>query len=142
MDSSNASTTLLVAEDDDEDYLVVLESLQGSGLFGWLRRVKDGEELLEALHDGTPPPSLILLDLNMPRMDGREALRRIRGEGSLRGIPIAVLTSSEAEADVVRAYGLGVEYFVRKPVEFDQILDIIRAVEAVRRASEGAAHGS
>jgi two-component system response regulator len=130
----HAQTTVLVAEDDDEDYLVVLEGMRDAGLFQALHRVKDGAELLDFLYKrppwtDAPEPSLLLLDLNMPRVDGREALQTIRSDPDYVKLPIAVLTSSQSDEDLVRAYGLGVLYYVRKPVEFAQILDIVRVVE-------------
>ncbi len=130
---------IVVAEDDEEDYLFVLESLKNAGLFGDLTRVTDGEALIEHLRSCQTLPALVVLDLNMPKVDGREALKIMRGDPLLRGIPVAVLTSSPTEEDVVRAYDLRVEYYVRKPVEFEQMLDIIRAVEAAQK-DPAAAH--
>ena len=130
---------IVVAEDDEEDYLFVLESLKNAGLFGGLTRVSDGEALLEHLQGCDTLPALVVLDLNMPKVDGREALKAMRGDPRLRGIPVAVLTSSQTEEDVVKAYDLKVEYYVRKPVEFEQMLDIIRAVEEAQK-DPAAAH--
>ena len=125
---------IFVAEDDDDEgYLAFLESLREAGVFAELLRFKDGASLLDAVRAGERTPALILLDLNMPRMDGREALRLLRGETRTRDIPIAVLTASQAEEDLVRAYGIGVEYFVRKPAPFEQLVDIIKTETAMRR---------
>jgi CheY-like chemotaxis protein len=97
-------------------------------------RVKDGEELMDFLrHRGgfaeerlSPQPSLILLDLNMPRKDGREALREIKSDPVLRRLPVVVLTTSRAEEDVVRSYELGVNSFITKPVTFQGLLEAVR----------------
>ena len=100
-----------------------------------VKRVKDGEELLEYLRrqgafskSETPQPSLILLDLNMPRKDGREALREIKSDPKLRHIPVVVLTASRAEEDVVRSYEYGVNSFITKPVTFQGLVDAMKAL--------------
>jgi len=99
-------------------------------------RVKDGEQLMDFLrHRGaygdqrsSPQPSLILLDLNMPRKDGREALREIKSDPALRHYPVVVLTTSHAEEDVVRSYELGVNSFITKPVTFQGLLEAVRVL--------------
>jgi CheY-like chemotaxis protein len=128
--------TILLADDDPDDRMMAAEALQESRLANDLRFVQDGEELLEyLLHRGkfsdpqeSPKPGLILLDLNMPRKDGREALREIKADPNLRSIPIVVLTTSKAEEDIYRTYDLGVNSFITKPVTFDGLVDVMRAL--------------
>lgn len=125
--------TLLLADDDPDDRMMALEAFEESRLANNIVTVEDGQELLDYLYcagryAGTTPtrPAIILLDLNMPRVDGREALGRIKSDPDLRRIPVVVLTTSKAEEDVVRAYDLGVNSFITKPVTFDQLLTVIR----------------
>ncbi|HZS08068.1 MAG TPA: response regulator [Blastocatellia bacterium] len=128
------SITILVADDDPDDRVLIREALEESRLANDLRFVEDGEELMDYLsHQGryaspgaAPRPGLILLDLNMPRKDGREALREIKGDPRLRSIPIVVLTTSKAEEDIYRTYDLGVNSFITKPVTFDSFVELIR----------------
>lgn len=111
------------------------DALREARLHNDLRTVVDGVELLEYLrHQGAyadrssaPPPGLVLLDLNMPRMDGREALREIKGDPQLRTLPVVVLTTSKAEEDVVRTYELGVNSFISKPVTFLGLVEVMKA---------------
>ncbi len=129
---------VLLAEDDDDDYLLTVEALRHNQFADELMRVSDGEELLHYLrHSGayrnpeqSPTPSLVLLDLNMPRKDGREALQEIKSDPKLRHIPIVVLTTSRAEEDIIRSYQLGVNSFIKKPVTFQGLVD---AMGALRR---------
>ncbi len=129
---------ILLAEDDDDDYLLTVEALHHNHFADELMRVSDGEELLQYLrHSGvyrnseqSPAPSLVLLDLNMPRKDGREALQEIKSDPKLRHIPIVVLTTSRADEDVIRSYQLGVNSFIKKPVTFQGLVD---AMGALRR---------
>jgi len=129
--------TLLVAEDDDDDFLLARRALEGSRLANPIHRVRDGEELLDYLHHrstyaapgSSPAPALILLDLNMPRLDGREALRAIKSDARLRTIPVVVLTTSRAEEDVLRSYELGVNSFIRKPVTFDGLVEALAVIK-------------
>ncbi len=126
--------SILVADDDADDRLMIKDALQENRLANDLRFVEDGEELMEYLHHRgrymgsgkSTRPGLILLDLNMPRMDGREALKEIKCDPQLRGIPIVVLTTSKAEEDVFRTYNLGVNSFITKPVTFDALVSITR----------------
>jgi CheY-like chemotaxis protein len=127
---------ILLAEDDDDDYFLTAKALKENRLLNEVRRVTDGEELMDYLHrrgqygdpDQSPEPSLILLDLNMPRKDGREALREIKSDPGLRHIPVVVLTTSRAEEDVVRSYQLGVNSFITKPVTFQGLVDAMKAL--------------
>lgn len=125
---------ILYAEDDDDDYLLVKEAFEEAGLHFDLRRVKDGEELMDYLlargpyqnAEQFPRAMVILLDLNMPKKDGREALKEIKANPQLRRIPVVVLTTSRAEEDVFRAYDMGVNSYVRKPIHFDKFVEIAR----------------
>jgi len=128
--------TLLLADDDPDDRLLARQALEKSRLANDLRCVEDGEELLDYLHrrgkyadpKESPRPGLILLDLNMPRMDGREALREIKNDPRLRDIPIVILTTSKAEEDVARSYNLGVNSYIAKPVRFSALVEIMKAI--------------
>lgn len=126
--------TLLIADDDPDDRMLMQEALAESRLANDLYFVNDGEELMDYLHrrgpyadpSSAPRPGLILLDLNMPRKDGREALREIKADPELRRIPVVVLTTSEAEADIVRSYDLGASSFIRKPVSFAGLAEVTK----------------
>lgn len=125
--------TLLLADDDPDDRMIALEAFDESRLTNPVATVSDGEELLEYLNgtgryaDTKPDlPGIILLDLNMPRMDGREALQAIKTDPRLRRIPVVVLTTSKAEEDILRTYDLGVNSFITKPVTFEQLVEVIR----------------
>ena len=136
MNASARPITILIADDDADDRMMASEALEESRLANDLRFVEDGEELLDYLyHRGrfaaageSPRPGLILLDLNMPRMDGREALREIKGDPALRSIPVVVLTTSKAEEDIYRTYDLGVNSFITKPVQFEGLVEVMRAL--------------
>ena len=128
--------TILMADDDREDCMLAKEALAESRLANDLRFVHDGEELMEYLRRrgrysppaDLPRPGLILLDLNMPKMDGREAISEIKAEPDLRRIPIVVLTTSTAEEDIIRSYDLGVNSFVIKPVSFDALVETMKTL--------------
>jgi CheY-like chemotaxis protein len=128
--------TILLADDDPDDRLLTRDAFDESRLRNQLDMVEDGEELMNYLHSrgrytgdaARPRPSLILLDLNMPRKDGREALKEIKSDPELRSIPIVVLTTSKAEEDVFRTYDLGVNSFIIKPVTFDGMVDVIKTI--------------
>jgi CheY-like chemotaxis protein len=127
--------TILLADDDADDRMLTKDALAESRLANDLRFVEDGEELLDYLlkrgkyaDADAPRPGLILLDLNMPRKDGREALREIKADPTLRQIPIVVLTTSKAEEDIYRTYDLGVNSFITKPVTFDGLVTVMRAL--------------
>jgi CheY-like chemotaxis protein len=126
---------ILMADDDDDDYLLTKKALGESRLLNDLVRVKDGEELMDYLHRrgdyaaiNAPRPGVILLDLNMPRKDGREALREIKSDDSLRNIPVVVFTTSKAEEDIYKTYQLGVNSFITKPVTFDNLTEVMRTL--------------
>jgi CheY-like chemotaxis protein len=127
---------ILYAEDDEEDRMLMQDALKESRLTNELHSVEDGEELMEYLSrrgkysnlKSVPLPGLILLDLNMPRKDGREALKEIKTNPDLRRIPVVVLTTSKAEEDILRTYDLGVSGFIVKPVTFESLVDVIKAL--------------
>jgi CheY-like chemotaxis protein len=129
------SITILMADDDADDRMLTRDALVESRLGNDLRFVEDGQELMDYLkHRGryakeeAPRPGLILLDLNMPRKDGRQALQEIKADPDLRSIPVVVLTTSKAEEDVLRTYDLGANSFITKPVTFQGLVEIIRAL--------------
>ena len=128
--------TILMAEDDPDDRLLSKEALKEAHLKNELNFVEDGEELMDYLcHFGkytdpanAPRPGLILLDLNMPRKDGREALKEIKANPDLRLIPVVVLTTSRAEEDILRSYDLGVSGYVTKPVKFEELIEVMQII--------------
>ena len=128
--------TILIADDDADDCLLMKRLLKQSRLYNDLRFVEDGEELLDYLHQrgpysaagAAPRPGLILLDLNMPKISGREALAEIKTDPNLRTIPIVVLTTSKAQQEIYRSYDLGANSFITKPVNFEAMVEIMRAV--------------
>lgn len=131
------SITILMADDDEEDRMLTQKAFEMNHLGNDLRFVEDGEELLDYLHhrgrfadpDSAPRPGLILLDLNMPKRDGREALEIIKNDPSLRRIPIVVMTTSEADQDIARSYDLGANSYITKPVTFDSLARVIKALD-------------
>lgn len=128
--------TILVADDDPEDRQMTKEALEENYLLNDLRFVCDGEELMDyLLRKGqysdpimSPRPGLILLDLNMPRKDGREALKDIKSDPHLKSIPVIVLTTSKAEEDILKSYDLGVNCFISKPVLFTELLEVTKTI--------------
>lgn len=127
---------ILMAEDDPDDRLLVREAFEESRLLNELRFVEDGEELLEYLRqqgsytdpESSPRPGLILLDLNMPRKDGREALREIKTDPALRRIPVVVMTTSQAEEDIFRSYDMGASSYIAKPVTFERLVELMKTL--------------
>ncbi|KKN58192.1 hypothetical protein LCGC14_0554710 [marine sediment metagenome] len=125
-----------MADDDEDDRLLTQDALAESRVLNELHFVEDGVELLEYLErkgkfeDKTvsPRPGLILLDLNMPRMDGREALEAIKGNPNLKGIPVVILTTSKQEEDMVKGYNLGAASYITKPVTFDGLVDLMKTL--------------
>ncbi|MAJ71026.1 MAG: response regulator [Alteromonadaceae bacterium TMED7] len=136
MPNSSLPVTILMADDDEDDRLLALDALKEGRVLNNLHCVEDGVELLEYLRregkfaDPTtsPRPSLILLDLNMPRMDGREALQHIKADPNLRSIPVVILTTSKEEEDMIRGYDLGAASYITKPVNFEGLVDLMRAI--------------
>ncbi|MGF1637565.1 MAG: response regulator [Cyclobacteriaceae bacterium] len=126
---------ILMADDDADDRMLAREAMEENRVANQLIFVENGEELLDYLYqrgnynpDNAPRPGLILLDLNMPKMDGREALRHIKSDPGLRRIPIVILTTSKAEIDIIKSYDLGVNSFVSKPVTFDELIKVTREI--------------
>jgi CheY-like chemotaxis protein len=127
--------TILLADDDEEDCEFAKEALEESRLLNELHVVHDGAKLLEFLrHEGRyaeerpPRPDLILLDLNMPRLDGRQALEVMKNDPVLRAIPVVVLTTSRAEEDIFRSYDLGASSFITKPVTFAGLVEVMKTL--------------
>jgi len=128
--------TIVIADDDPDDRLMVKETWEDNLLANSLVFVEDGEELMDYLYrrgkyvqlKNSPFPGLILLDLNMPKKNGREALKEIKADPDLRQIPVVVLTTSRAEEDIYRAYNLGVNSFITKPLTFETFVHIIKTI--------------
>ncbi len=128
--------TIIMADDDPDDRQLAKEAFEECRLANEVTFVEDGEELMEYLTrrgkyanmSEAPLPALILLDLNMPRKDGREALKEIKSNPDLKRIPIVVLTTSKAEEDILRTYDLGVNSYVTKPVTFDSLVETIKVL--------------
>lgn len=125
-----------MADDDEEDLLLAKGALEACRLANDLHCVRNGEELLDYLYRrgeysdlaSSPRPGLILLDLNMPRKDGREALREIKADPDLRYIPVVILTTSKAEEDIYRTYDLGANSYITKPVTFHSLVEIMQSL--------------
>lgn len=135
MNEHKEPVVILMADDDDDDFMLTQKALKESKLLNTLVRVKDGEELTDYLlkkgeyeSKETLRPGIILLDLNMPRKDGREALKEIKEHENLRNIPVVVFTTSKAEEDIYRTYQLGVNSFITKPVTFANLLEVIKSL--------------
>jgi len=134
--NNRRSITILLADDDADDRMMASDALEESRLANDLRCVEDGEELMDYLHrrgkyappNAAPRPGLMLRHLNMPRKDGREALKEIKAERELRSIPVIVLTTSKAEEDIYRTYDLGVNSFITKPVNFESLVAVMKAL--------------
>lgn len=136
MNKHGKPITILMADDDDDDRRLTREALLEGRLANDLRFVENGEELLDYLrrqgkYAGTdvPRPGLILLDLNMPRKDGRTVLKEIKSDPELRQIPVVVLTTSHADEDIFKSYDLGVNSYIVKPVTFEALVDILQTLE-------------
>lgn len=135
-ESIKKPVTILMADDDPDDRQLTREAFEQSHLANDLRFVEDGEELLDYLNQrgryadpaNAPWPSLILLDLNMPRKDGREALQEIKAEPRFRGIRVVIMTTSKAEEDVVKSYNLSAASYITKPVTFERLVDVVRTL--------------
>lgn len=133
---SNKLISILMADDDEDDRLLTEEAFAESRLANDLYFVKDGEELMQyLLRQGeytdpsrSPRPGIILLDLNMPKKDGREALEEIKSNPHLCRIPVIILTTSKAEEDIIRSYDLGANSFITKPVTFHGLIEVLKTV--------------
>lgn len=127
--------TILMADDDEDDRLMAKEAFEENKLFNTIQFVKDGEELMDYLNKkggynekNAPTPGLILLDLNMPKKDGRTALEEIKKTSELKRIPIVVMTTSKSDEDILRSYDLGVSSFISKPVTFESLVEVIKTI--------------
>ena len=134
-DDARRSVVILMADDDEEDRELTRDALQSSHLANEMRFVVDGQDLMDYLrHEGryaqdpssAPRPGIILLDLNMPKKDGREALAEMKSDESVRSIPVVVLTTSKDEEDIFKTYDLGVSSFITKPVTFGGLVEVMR----------------
>jgi CheY-like chemotaxis protein len=136
MKKEKKSVVVLVADDDAEDCMLIKDAFKEGLLVNGLRFVEDGEELMDYLRHGgkytnpssSPKPGIILLDLNMPKKDGREALKEIKSDPDLRSIPVVILTTSKEEEDVLRSYKLGANSYITKPVSFAGLVDAIKSL--------------
>ena len=123
---------ILLVEDNAADVRLTMEALKEARVSNRLHVARDGVEALHMLRDGSgavPRPDLVLLDLNLPRKDGREVLQQIKQDEALRHIPVVILTTSQAEQDVVQSYRLGANAFVTKPVEIEHFFQVVRSIE-------------
>jgi CheY-like chemotaxis protein len=128
--------TILMADDDADDRLMTKEAFEESRLVNDLRFVNDGAELLDYLKrrgkysdpSSSPRPGLILLDLNMPKVDGRQALEEIKADPTLKRIRVVVLTTSKAEEDIYRTYNLSAASYITKPVTFEALVDVVKTI--------------
>ena len=125
---------VLLVEDDPGDVVLIKEAFEFNKVHNALHTVSDGVEALDFLyrrnrHEGAPRPDLVLLDLNLPRKDGREVLEEVKADSDLRTIPIVVLTTSEAEEDILRSYDLHANAYVTKPVDFERFIDVVRQID-------------
>jgi two-component system, chemotaxis family, response regulator Rcp1 len=125
---------ILLVEDSPSDVALTIEALQAGKIGNNLNRVADGVEAMEYLRQQgrfakSPRPDLIMLDLNLPKKDGREVLRELKGDPSLKLIPIIVLTTSRADKDVLQSYELNANCYITKPVDFQQFIDVVKSIE-------------
>lgn len=136
MPTDKSTVIILIADDDPDDRLLIKEALEEANLTNPLHFVEDGIELLDYLKRensyqdlaGTALPGLVLLDLNMPRKNGIEALQEIKEDPKLRAIPVVVFTTSKAEEDILQAYRLGVNSFITKPINFQSLLETVEII--------------
>lgn len=132
--TNSKSVMILLVEDDPGDQALTRRALEEGGMPIELRIVEDGEEALEYLQQkgrfaapgAAPPPDLVLLDLNLPRLDGKQVLERMRADPALRKLPVVALTTSRHEADIARTYELGANSYIAKPVDMDQFVSTLR----------------
>jgi CheY-like chemotaxis protein len=130
------SVVLLIADDDEEDRMLIKDALDESRLRNDIHFVENGEELMDYLRhkgkyadkDKYPLPGLILLDLNMPKKDGREVLKEMKADPNLKYLPVVILTTSKAEEDIIKTYDLGVNSFITKPVTFQSLVDTMKTL--------------
>ncbi|HEX2740111.1 MAG TPA: response regulator [Rubrobacter sp.] len=126
---------ILLVEDNPGDARLAVEALRDSKVHNKLYHVEDGVEAMQFLrhrvkNDHVPPPDLILLDLNLPKKDGREVLAEIKEDPELRLVPVVVLTTSAAERDLLKSYDLHANAYIVKPIDLDQFIDVVQAIES------------
>jgi CheY-like chemotaxis protein len=136
-DKNKIPITILICDDDEDDRMLTQQALEDAHVSNNIRFVEDGEQLLDYLYQRgayagetgkAPRPGLILLDLNMPKMDGREALKIIKGDAMLSDIPVVVLSTSGFDQDIIRSYQLGVNSFITKPVTFSGLVEAMNVL--------------
>jgi CheY-like chemotaxis protein len=128
MTSVRRSLSVLLVDDDPGDVLMIQEALEASEITREVHVANDGEEAiahLRAVDDGKPRPDVMLLDLNMPKMGGREVLAQVKADPKLRTIPVVVLTTSQAPTDILESYALHANAYVTKPINLDELLDVV-----------------
>jgi len=138
MVDENRPVEILLVEDNPGDERLTREALKEGKVYSNLHWVKDGVEAMEFLrrqgkHRSVPRPDIILLDLNLPKKDGREVLSEMKGDASLRTIPVVILTTSQAEEDVVRSYDLHANCYVTKPVDLEKFITVIQSIDRAIR---------
>jgi CheY-like chemotaxis protein len=137
MTHNKGSAPILMVDDDKDDRMMTEKALRKNRLINPILFLNDGEELMDYLlrrknyanEDSAPRPCFILLDLNMPRMDGRRALELVKADPDLRKIPVVVLTTSQAEEDIVRSYSMGANSFITKPVTFEALVTLMESLK-------------
>ena len=136
-DKHKIPITILICDDDEDDRMLTQQALEDAHISNDLRFVQDGEQLLDYLYQrgeysgetgSAPRPGLILLDLNMPKMDGRDALKVMKGDLTLLDIPVVVLSTSRLDEDVIKSYKLGVNSFITKPVTFSGLVEAMNVL--------------
>jgi CheY-like chemotaxis protein len=120
---------VLLVEDDPGDIVLIQEAFEHNKVRNRLHVVGDGVEAMDFLRSGPERPDLVLLDLNLPRKDGREVLAEVKGDPELRVIPVVVLTTSKAEEDILRSYDLHANAYVTKPVDFNRFIEVVRQID-------------
>ncbi len=135
MNNNSAPIRILLVEDNPGDARLAVEALKESRVRNKLYHVEDGVEAMDFLHQRNgyaevPVPDLILLDLNLPRKDGREVLEEIKEDPELRLVPVVVLTTSAAERDLIKSYNLHANAYVIKPIDLDRFIEVVRAIES------------
>lgn len=133
----NGKAVILIADDDEDDRVLIDQALQQASFDGTVKLVEDGEQLIQYLvdcqqkHADAPPmPTLLLLDLNMPLVNGLEALKYVRAQACFRHLPVVMLTTSAAEQDIWESYNLGASSFVTKPITFSQLVETMHSLQS------------
>ncbi len=133
-DNGTRPVEILLVEDSPSDVELTIEALRDGKVANNLSTVEDGQQAMDFLHrrpgyERAPRPDLILLDLNLPRKDGREVLTELKSDPDLKKIPVVVLTTSSSDRDILRAYELNANCYITKPVDFRQFLEVVRSIE-------------